>query len=117
MKENKFIRTLRVSWSWIYRLRSVVLAIPVAVAAIILAIRNASQLPELVQMGTASTESGSLVFRSITLSRNTAVMIPLIITAVCVLMMFFSKKVIYPWLISLFSLVLPIALLLINSFP
>lgn len=117
MKENKFFRTLRVSWSWIYRLRSLILAIPVAVAAIILALRNASQLPELVVMGTVSTDSGVLAFRDITLSRNNAVMIPLIITAACVLMMFFSKKVIYPWLISLFSLVFPIALLLINSFP
>ena len=115
MKENKFFRTLRVSWAWIYRLRSVILAIPVAAAAIILAIRNATQLPDLVEMGTAGTEAGNLVFRSITLSRNTAVLIPLIITAVCVLLMFFSKKVVYPWLVSLFSLVLPIALLLING--
>lgn len=117
MKENKFLRTLRVSWSWIYRLRSLILAIPVAVAAVILAIRNASKLPELVVMGTAGSESGSLVFRSITLSRNMAVMLPLVITAVCVLLMFCSKKVIYPWLVSLFSLALPIALLVINSFP
>ena len=117
MKENKFIRTLRVSWSWIYRLRSLILAIPVAIAAVMLALRNASKLPELVVMGTAGSESGTLVFRSITLSRNMAVMLPLIITAACILLMFFSKKVIYPWLISLFSLVLPIALLLINSFP
>lgn len=117
MKENKFFRTLRVSWAWIYRLRSVILAIPVAAAAIILAIRNATQLPDLVMMGTAGTESGTLVFRNITLSRNTAVLMPLIVTAACVLLMFFSKKVIYPWLVSLFSLVLPIALLIINSFP
>lgn len=115
-KERGFGQIVQSTWSWAYRLRSMILAVPVAVAAIILAIRNYALLPELVVLDTAGTEAGNLVFQSITMGRNTAVVFPLVITAVCILLMFCSKKVIYPWLISLFSLVLPIALQLINSF-
>ena len=37
--------------------------------------------------------------------------------ALCLLMMLISRRTIYPWLISLFSLILPFALLITNIFP
>lgn len=120
MKEkNKsgFLDTMRSIGKWTYTLRSVVLAIPVAVAAVILAIRNSFQLPAIVSFDIANTEAGKLVFQTVTVGRGVAVILPLIITIVCLVLMFCSKKVVYPWLISLFSLVLPIALLIINTFP
>lgn len=97
---------------WMYRLRSVLLAIPVAVAAVILALRNAANLPELVGINLqASGEYALMVDRSL------AVMGPLAVTAVCLLLMFCSRRVVYPWLISLFSLVLPVLVLITNVFP
>ena len=42
---------------------------------------------------------------------------PLILTCFCLLLMFCSKKILYPWLISVFSLMLPIVLWLTNVFP
>ena len=104
-------------WKWVYKLRSLILAVPVAVAAVFLAIRNASLLPELVILDLAKSKGGNLIFQSLTIGRNTAVIFPLVLTALCLLLMFCSKKVVYPWLISLFSLVLPVALLWINTFP
>ena len=50
-------------------------------------------------------------------SKNVAVLGPLAVTAVCLLMVFCSRKVLYPWLISLFSLVLPLLIYITNIFP
>ena len=96
----------------IYRLRSVMLAIPVAVGAVVLAIYNHSHLPDEVGINIqASGEYAEMI------SKNVAVLGPLAVTAVCLLMVFLSRKVLYPWLISLFSLVLPILIYITNIFP
>lgn len=103
---------------WAYKLRTVLLAIPVAIAAVVLAIRNISALPQNVVFDMpAFSEAGQLIFKTISVGRPVAVIAPLMITILCLIMVFCSKKVVYPWLISLFSLVLPIVLLLINTFP
>lgn len=97
---------------WIYKLRSVLLAIPVAVAAVILAIRNASLLPA--QVGIDMQSNGEFLYL---MDKSVAVLVPLAITGICLLLTFFSKRVAYPWLISVFSLLLPLVILLINTFP
>ena len=96
----------------LYRLRSVFLAIPVAVAAVILAIRNAAMLPA--QVGIDMQPSGEFMYL---IDKSVAVLVPLAITGFCLLLTFFTKRVTYPWLVSVFSLLLPIVLLLINTFP
>ena len=109
-KEEKMER-LRTLWKWLYRLRSVVLAIPVAASALFLAIFNQAKLPA--QVGIILQENGEYAHM---VGKGVAVLGPLALTAVCLLMMFCSRKVLYPWLISLFSLVLPLVVLLTNSF-
>ncbi len=97
---------------WGFKIRSLLLAIPVFICAGALAIRNAGQLPELVGINIlASGEYQWFV------SRGVAVLIPFGITVLCLLMMLFSKKILYPWLISLFSLVLPLVVWLTNNLP
>ena len=112
-KKNQKLDTqkLKSFWKWAYRLRSVILAIPVAGIAAFLAIYNEATLPSKVGINLqASGEYAQMV------SREVAVFGPLAVTAVCLLMTFCSKKVLYPWLISLFSLVLPLVILLTNAF-
>lgn len=111
MREDKrgFGYVMKEIGRWIYKLRSVLLAIPVAVAAIVLAVRNAAQLPEQVGIHLLSTGEFEMM-----VSRNVAVLVPLVVTVFCLLLMFCSRKVLYPWLISIFSLVLPFVLLLTN---
>ena len=102
---------LRAWWKWVYRLRSVILAIPVAAGAVILALVNQVKLPAQVGINLqANGEYAQMV------GKGVAVLGPLAVTAVCLLMMFCSRKVLYPWLISLFSLVLPLVILLTNVF-
>lgn len=115
--KNGFMDVVKSIGKWIYTLRGIIMSVPVAIAAVILALRNSVKLPDVVTFDTAGTKAGELIFKSISISKNVAVMVPLIITLVCLVMTFCSKKVVYPWLISVFSLLLPIVLLLINTFP
>lgn len=97
---------------WIYRLRQVFLAIPVVWGALKLAARNMERLPE--QVGLNLLPSGAF---SQLVSRDYAVYGPLAVTALCLLLMFFSRKPLYPWLVSVFSLVLPLLIYLTNCYP
>lgn len=103
---------IRRVWVYIVKLRKVILAAPVAWAAILLALRNLSQLPELVGLNLQA--DGSF---AIQMGRLPAVLAPLLVTAVCLLLMFCSKRTLTPWLVSVFSLSLPVIILVINIFP
>lgn len=100
------------AYKWFYKLRSILLAIPVVFFAVVLALRNLATLPA--KVGFDLQASGAFAY---TVDKSVAVMGPLAVTAVCLLLMFISKKVTYPWLISLFSLVLPMVIYLVNTFP
>ena len=100
------------TWGRLYKLRSVILAAPVAVGAVILAIHNQIRLPDMVGINIQANGEYAQM-----LSKSAAVLGPLAVTAVCLLMVFCSKKVVYPWLISLFSLVLPLLIYITNVFP
>lgn len=96
----------------LYRLRKVFMAIPVVYYALKLASYNMEHLPEYVGINLQSNGA----FADI-ISRNAAVMGPLAVTAGCLVLMFFSRKAMYPWAVSIFSLVLPILILLSNQYP
>ena len=103
---------LSVIGKWIYNLRSILLSIPVVILAVKIAMEGMKRLPETVGIWLLS--NGEYQWE---VARNLAVMGPLAVTAACLLMMFCSRRVVYPWLISLFSLVLPILIYITNVFP
>ncbi len=96
----------------LFRLRKVVLAAPVVYAAVKLALYNQKNLPE--QVGINLQSSGE--FAQL-IARDMAVLGPLGLTAACLLLMFCSRKAMYPWAISVFTLALPILILLTNLYP
>ena len=96
----------------VYKLRKVFMAAPVVYYAIKLARYNAANLPAVV--GINLQASGAFAQ---TLTRQMAVMGPLGITAACLVLMFLSRKGMYPWAVSVFSLTIPILLLLSNRYP
>ena len=98
--------------TWIYRLRGLILASPVAYAAIWLANYNMNHLPEPVGLNLQSTGEFAT-----TVSLELAVYGPLGLTLACLLMMLCSRKIMYPWAISIFTLVLPVLLLISNIYP
>ena len=105
-------KTMKVIWSYIYRMRAVFLTIPVAIGAVYLAILNSTKLPQSVGIGLQSDGSFSML-----VPRELAVFAPLAVTALCVLLMLCSKKTAYPWLISMFTLTLPLLIYFTNAFP
>ena len=96
----------------LFRLRKVVLAAPVVYAALQLAQYNREHLPE--QVGINIQSSGEFAQM---ISRDLAVMGPLGLTAACLLLMFCSRKAMYPWAISIFTLTLPVLILVSNLYP
>ena len=96
----------------LFRLRKIVLSVPVIYAALRLAIYNRENLPE--QVGINLQSSGA--FEQM-ISRDAAVMGPLGLTAACLLLMFCSRKAMYPWAISVFTLALPVLILFTNLYP
>ena len=99
-------------WRVICNLRKVIAAIPVGAGAIVLALYNQTHLPAVVGIGMQNDAA----FRFL-VGRSIAVLGPLAITALCLLLMILSKKILTPWLVSLFSLAVPVILLLTNVFP
>ncbi|MGM9589524.1 MAG: hypothetical protein ACI3V0_05055 [Faecousia sp.] len=96
----------------VYRLRSVILAVPVVWYALKLAAYNGKHLPEQVGINLLSTGEFAM-----TISRELAVMGPLAVTAACLVLMMTSRKALYPWAVSIFTLILPVLLLVSNIYP
>lgn len=95
-----------------FRLRKVVLTVPVVYYALKLAAYNGEHLPEQVGLNLQATGEFAM-----TISRGMAVMGPLALTLACLFLMFCSRKALYPWAISVFTLALPILLLVSNLYP
>lgn len=97
---------------FLFKIRAVLMAVPVVYAAVRLALYAQANLPA--QVGINLKETGEY---AVMVGRETAIMGSLAVTALCLLMMFISRRTIYPWLISIFSLVLPILLIVTNMLP
>jgi hypothetical protein len=108
-KANRIINTIGV---WLYRLRKILMAAPVVYYALKIARYNMEHLPEQVGINLQSTGEFAQ-----TISRNMAVMVPFVLTMSCLVLMFCSRKAMYSWAISIFTLALPLLLLLSNVYP
>ena len=109
---EKFKRILKIIGKVIFHLRKIFMAMPVVYYALKLADYCKDNLPEMV--GLRIQADGSFLE---TISRASAINGCLMITAICLGMMFLSRKTVYPWVISIFSLIVPIFLLITNLYP
>lgn len=109
---RKIGRALRIVWAYIYRLRTVFMAVPVGVAAIILALQNMARLPDSVGIWLLTNGEYYML-----VPKELAVIAPVAVTALCILLVLCSKKALYPWLISIFTLVLPALIYYTNIYP
>ena len=108
-KINRIISTVG---TWLFRLRKPVMAAPVVYYAVKLAQYNRLHLPEQVGVNLQSTGEFAQY-----ISRDLAVMGPLALTGGCLIRMFCARKAMYSWAISIFTLALPLLLLLSNAYP
>lgn len=109
---GKTAHVMKRIFKYIMRFRKVFLAIPVGWGAISLAIYNMGHLPAVVGLDLQNNGEFSML-----VVRELAVLGPLAITALCVLLMFASRRTLTPWIVSLFSLSLPLLILITNVFP
>ena len=109
---KKIGRVLAEIGKWIFRLRGFFMAIPVVLAALYLATVNMARLPE--EVGINLLANGQYEYL---ISRGLAVLVPLIVTGVSLIMMLISRRTIFPWIISIFTLILPWVIYITNVFP
>ena len=109
---DKIGRVLGTIGKVLYHLRKLFLSIPVVLAALLVFVEAKERLPQ--EVGILMQETGTFQY---VVSRDTAMGCCMVVTAACLLMMLISRKTIYPWIISLFSLVLPVLLIVTNIFP
>lgn len=109
---NAFKRAIGIVIMIFYHLRKVVMAVPVIYFALKIAAYNAEHLP--VEVGLFIQNNGEFLRM---VDRNTAVFWPLVVTGGCLFLMFFSRKAMYAWAISFFTLALPIIILVSNIYP
>ena len=105
-------RVIAAVFRTIFRLRKILAAAPVAAGAVYLALYNQTQLPSVVGIGLL--ENGTFTYQ---IAREMAVFTPVAITAVCLLLMFASRRILTPWLVSALTLLLPVVILITNIFP
>lgn len=109
---SKINRIINLIGVWLFRLRKLVMAAPVVYYALKLAQYNMEHLPEEVGINLQSTGDFAQM-----ISRNMAVMGPFALTIACLLLMFCSRKAMYSWAISIFTLALPLLILFSNVYP
>lgn len=97
---------------FLYHARKLVMAAPVAIYAFYLAYQNSIRLPT--EVGIFLQNNGNFLRM---IDRGTAVVFPLLVTLGCLVLMMFSRKAMYTWAISIFSLALPILLWVSNAYP
>lgn len=119
-KTGSFLSRL---WHYLFLFRGLILSAPVAAAAVILAAKCSTDLPETVSITLPGIDMqgenslfGFLVYQDQIITRGSAVMVPLVLTAACLLLTICSKRTLYPWLISVLTLSVPLFLLLTNVY-
>lgn len=111
-KVTRTFEVIKFIWQWLYALRKVLLSIPVLYGIIRLSVYNSKHLGS--SVGLFLQSDGAFLMN---ISKGMAVFAPLALTACCLAMMFMSRKSLYAWSISIFSLLLPVIILISNQFP
>ena len=114
----------RIIWKFIYGVRGILVSVPVVFAAFYVASWAREHLPEAVEVTHVVIDReaegaifGLFVMTTDLMARDLVIVSSLALTAVCLICTIFSKRTLYPWLISVFTLCLPIVMYYLNTYP
>ena len=114
----------RVIWKILFGIRGILISAPVAAAAIYIASWAQEHLPEAVEITHVMIDKeaegaifGLFVMTTEMLARDVVIVSSLALTALCLICTIFSKRTLYPWLISVLTLCLPIVMYYLNTYP
>lgn len=105
-------RVLRTVWIYIRKFRGVIASVPVALAAVWLGLRNLELLPENVGVNLLADGTYSLM-----VVRPVAVLLPMLLTLICIFLTACSRRTLFPWVVSVMSLLVPLMLWVTNLYP
>lgn len=111
----------KVIWTIIVRLRKIILAVPVILGSLYFAKECSTVLTgpfrfHIMDLVNSFKES-EMIIRQVEISREMAIIGPMAVTGTCLVLMFLSRRTVYPWLISIFTLVIPLYVLYAGYFP
>lgn len=109
---TKTAKILEKEIQWLSKFKKIIAAVPVATGAVVLALYNMGNLPKVV--GINLLENGSFTYQ---IPRGIAIFAPVAVTSICLLLMFCSRRILTPWIVSVVSLLLPVVILITNIFP
>ena len=109
---RKIGRVFNIIGKVLFHLRKIFLAVPVVWAAFRMYAYAMEHLPE--NVGVWLLENGEYQYN---LARESALMSCMAVTAAGLVLMFCSRRTIYPWIISIFTLVIPVLLIVTNMYP
>ena len=92
-----------------YHLRKIIMSVPVVLIGMKVFAYTKENLPQ--NVGILLQENGTYKYM---LDKGTTLEVCLALTGSCLLLMFLSRKIVYPWVITLFSMVLPLFLVFSN---
>ena len=111
-------------WRYMFMFRGILISAPVAVLAAMIIVWSREHLPEMVEITHLVLDPeaegavfGLFVMTTESISRNVAIGGPVALSAVCLVCTMLSKRTLYPWLISLLSLTLPVIMYCLNTYP
>ena len=114
----------RIIWKFIYGVRGILVSVPGVFAAFYVASWAREHLPEAVEVTHVLIDReaegaifGLFVMTTELMARDLVIVSSLALTAVCLICTIFSKRTLYPWLISVFTLCLPIVMYYLNTYP
>ena len=105
----KIGRFIKQACHFIYKFRAIFLVVITIIAALLMANYCKAKLPESVGIDLQSDGSFSKY-----ITRDQAVNSSFLLTALSLIFVLISKKTLYPWLISLFTFVIPILIVVTN---
>ena len=111
-KCQRFCEKVARGWKFVLKYKKHFLTIPVAGFAVIPALVSIIKLPAMVGIGMKA--NGDFAFE---LASPIVVLLCLLVTGFCLLLVLASKRTTTPWLVSVISLLLPLTILITNTFP
>lgn len=111
-------------WKYIFMFRGILISAPVIVLGALMIVWARDNLPEMVEITHLVLDPeaenaifGSFVMVTESISRDLAIGVPMALSGVCLACTILSKRTLYPWLMALLSMAMPVVIYLLNTHP
>ena len=111
-------------WKYIFMFRGILISAPVIVLGALMIVWARDHLPEMVEIThlVLDPEAENAIFGNFVMvtefiSRDLAIGVPMALSGVCLVCTILSKRTLYPWLMALLTMTMPVVIYLLNTHP